>query len=230
MKTGPESKRDWKRIAALPLLCLGGAALNVLTGNFFRDALGIPLFMDTLFTVAMTFYGGPLCGVLTGLLTNPIVNMVRFYGWADLLYAFCNAAAALVTALFIRLFPAELRFGAGTAVKTGELETAPFNNRLRPLMNTLVVLLLLSFVMCIVISILGGLTAVLINPFGGSSNSDLDIFRLALLRKNLPSAATEILSRIPINVIDRLLSVFGGYGAAALLWRSAGAAAIPGDR
>jgi hypothetical protein len=175
--------------------------------------------MDTLFTVAMTFYGGPLCGVLTGLLTNPIVNMVRFYGWADLLYTLCNAAVALITALFIRLFPAELRFGAGTAVKTGELETAPFSNRLRPLMNTLVVLLLLSFVMCIVISILGGLTTVLINPFGGSSNSDLDIFRRALLRKNLPPAVIEILLRIPINVIDRLLSVFGGYGVSALLWR-----------
>jgi hypothetical protein len=175
--------------------------------------------MDTLFTVAMTFYGGPLCGVLTGLLTNSIVNMMHFYGWADLLYALCNAAAALVTLLFIRLFPAELRFGAEKAVKTGELESAPFTNRLRPLMNTLVVLLLLSFVMCIAISILGGLTTVLINPFGGSSNSDLDIFRLALLRKNFPPAAIEILLRIPINVIDRLLSVFGGYGAAALLWR-----------
>jgi hypothetical protein len=175
--------------------------------------------MDTLFTVAMTFYSGPLCGVLTGLLTNPIVNMMHFYGWADLLYALCNAAAALVTLLFIRLFPAELRFGAEKAIKTGELETTPFNNRLRPLMNTLVVLLLLSFVMCIVISIWGGLTAVVINPFGGSSNPGPELFKLALLRKNLPAAVTEILSRIPLNVIDRLLSVFGGYGAAALLWR-----------
>jgi hypothetical protein len=46
MKTGPESKRDWKRIAALPLLCLGGAVLNLFTGIFFRDTLGIPLFME----------------------------------------------------------------------------------------------------------------------------------------------------------------------------------------
>jgi hypothetical protein len=78
--------------------------------------------------------------------------------------------ATLVTVFFIRLFPAELRFGAETAVKPGEFETAPLNSRLGTLMNTLVVLLLLSFVMCVVISILGGLIAVLINPFGGSSN------------------------------------------------------------
>jgi hypothetical protein len=219
METNPKSKGNWKHIAALPFLCLGGAVLNVFTGNFFRDALGVPLFMDTLFTVAMTFYGGLLCGALTGLLTNPIVNMFNFYGWADLIYAFCNAAAALVTFLFIRLFPAELRFGTGKAVKTGEFETAPLNGRLRPLMNTLVVVLLLSFVMCIVISILGGLTAVLIKPFGGSSATGPGLFKLALLRRNLPPAVIEILSRIPLNIVDRLLSVFGGYGAAALLRR-----------
>jgi hypothetical protein len=167
----------------------------------------------------MTFYGGPLCGVLTGLLTNPITIIFFFHGWPEILYSLCNAAVALVTLLFIRLFPVELRFGADKAVKTGEFETAPFNNRLRPLMNTLVVLLLLSFVMCIVISIWGGLTAVLLNPFGGSSNPGPELFKLALLRKNLPSAVIEILSRIPINVIDRLLSVFGGYGVSTLFWR-----------
>jgi hypothetical protein len=97
-----QSKRNLKRIAALVFFCLAGAVLNVYTGNFFRDALGVPLFMDTLFTVALSFYGGPVYGVLTGLLTNPLINMIDFYGWADFLYALCNAAAALVTVLFIR--------------------------------------------------------------------------------------------------------------------------------
>ncbi|MDR0403538.1 MAG: hypothetical protein LBH35_08135 [Treponema sp.] len=206
-----------KRIAALALLCLGGAVLNVLTGNLFRNVLGVPLFMDTLFTVAMTFYGGPVCGVLTGLLTNPIVNMFNFYGWADILYALCNAAAALVTFFFIRLFPAELGFGAGKRITTGE-ETRT-NSPPGVLMNTLVALLLLSFVMCVVISIQGGLIAILIQPLGGSSNPGPALFKSALFRKTLPPAVVEILARIPLNVIDRLLSVFGGCGVAALLWR-----------
>jgi hypothetical protein len=221
METVPKLKRNLKRIAALLVFCFAGAVLNVYTGNFFRDALGVPLFMDTLFTVAMSFYGGPVYGVLTGLLTNPIINMIDFYGWADNLYALCNAAAALVTVLFIRLFPAELRFGAGKAAKTGESETRADNSRLRALMNILVTLLLLSFVMHIAMSILGGLITVLINAFsqGSSSPSPERLFKLALLRKELPSAAIEILSRIPLNIIDRLLSVFGGYGVAALLHR-----------
>jgi hypothetical protein len=229
MKTGSLSKRGLKRILAMSFLCLGGAVLNVFTGHFFRYALGIPLFMDTLFTVAVAFYGGLFWGALTGLLTNSIMTMINittidFFGWGNILYAFCNAAAALITFFFIRLFPGELRFGAGKAVKTGEFEIRAGNSRLGTLMNTLVVLLLLSFVMCIAISVLGGLIMVLIKtlppPFGGRSSPGPErLFTLALLRKNLPLAAIEILSRIPLNIIDRLLSVFGGYGIAALLWR-----------
>jgi hypothetical protein len=91
-------------------------------------------------------------------------------------------------------------------------------------MNILVALLLLSFVMCIAMSILGGLITVLINSFpspfrGSSSPSPERLFKLALLRKDLPPAVIEILSRIPLNIIDRLLSVFGGYGVAVLLRR-----------
>jgi hypothetical protein len=207
----------------MPFLCLGGAVLNILTGDYlFRGALGVPLFMDTLFTVAMTFYGGLFCGALTGLLTNPLSNMIVFYGWPELLYSFCNAAVALVTVLFIRLFPEELRFGTKKADKTAEFETGPVNSRFRAAMNTLVALLLLSFVMCIAISILGGLITALIKTFSPlfqGSPSPERLFKLALFRKNLPLAAIEILSRIPLNIIDRLLSVFGGYGVAALLWR-----------
>jgi hypothetical protein len=226
MKTSLGSKRDLKYYILLAPFCLAGAVLNVLTGNLFRNALGVPLFMDTLFTVALSFYGGPLYGVLTGLLTTPVINMFSFYGWADLLYAFCGAAAALLTVLFIRLFPGELRFGAGKAgsLREGESETGPAAGRFKALMNTLVVLLLLSFVMCIAMSILGGLITVLINSFpppfrGSTSPSPEHLFKLTLSRKNLSPAVTEILSRIPLNVIDRLLSVFGGYGAAALLRR-----------
>jgi hypothetical protein len=223
MEAVPKPTGNIKSAAALLFFCFGGAVLNVYTGEVFRDALGVPLFMDTLFTVAMSFYGGPLYGVLTGLLTNPITNIIHFYGWADNLYALCGAAAALITVLFIRLFPRELRFGAEKAVTTGESDMraeSPF----RAVMNILVALLLLSFVMCVAMSILGGLITVLINAFsppftGSSSPSPERLFKLALLRKDISPVFIEILSRTPLNIIDRLLSVFGGYGAAVLLHR-----------
>jgi hypothetical protein len=222
MKKDSGPTRNLKYVL-MPFLCLGGAVLNVLTGDYlFRGALGIPLFMDTLFTAAMTFYGGLLCGAVTGLLTNPISNILAFYGWPELLYSFCNAAVALVIVFFIRLFPAELRFGTGRAAKAAKFETGPVNSRFRTVINTLVALLLLSFVMCIVISILGGVITALIKTFSPrfqGSPSPERLFKLALLRKNLPLAIVEVASRIPLNIVDRLLSVFGGYGVAALLWR-----------
>jgi hypothetical protein len=73
--------------------------------------------------------------------------------------------------------------------------------------------------MCIVISILGGLITLLIQSLWGSSNPGPELFfKLAPLRKALPPVLVEIAARIPLNIIDRLLSVLGGYGVAALLW------------
>jgi hypothetical protein len=45
-----------------------------------------------------------------------------------------------------------------------------------------------------------------------------DNFKLGLLRNNVPLLATAILSRIPINIIDRFIVIFGGYGV-SLLYR-----------
>jgi hypothetical protein len=177
--------------------------------------------MDTLFTVAMSFYGGLLCGIVTGVLTNLVFTYS--IGVTEFLYAFCSVAVALITILFIRLFPAELRFGPGKkdGGKTGGFEIDPGNSPFKTAMNTLVVLLWLSFIMCVSISMLGGCIAALIKTFLPLLQNDTGperLFKLVLLRKNLPLSIAEVMSRIPLNIIDRLLSVFGGYGAAALFW------------
>jgi hypothetical protein len=39
-----------------------------------------------------------------------------------------------------------------------------------------------------------------------------DSFKLGLLRNNIPLLPTAILSRIPINIVDRFIAVFGGFG------------------
>jgi hypothetical protein len=38
-----------------------------------------------------------------------------------------------------------------------------------------------------------------------------------LARKGLPLLLVEVLCRIPVNILDRLISVFGGYGFALAL-------------
>jgi hypothetical protein len=64
-------------------------------------------------------------------------------------------------------------------------------------------------------SILGGLIAGLINiilkPEGMGVHLDLE--QIDTFQRNIP-ILKEIMNRIPVNVADRLISVFAGYGIA----------------
>jgi hypothetical protein len=145
------------------------------------------------------------------------------------LYTLCS----IVSALFVRLFPGELGFHRRSSLKTVIRHFVPFSDRndfmgasdrrsaAPGLIDRLIMFMALSFTLCIVMSVQGGLTAALIEFLGTSGSSGTEgpelLFKLALLRRSLPLVGVEILSRIPLNVIDRLVSVFGAYGIAALL-------------
>jgi hypothetical protein len=210
-----------KNPLVLLFISIAGALLNMLIQYFSRGRLGIPLFLDTVLTMTVTFYGGVFWGALTGALTNLIEQSIFFYGWFPYLYAFCNIAVALVTALFIRWFPQEL----GINSSAGNSEKSLSNNQgkslwLQDLMGRAIVLVLLSFALCLVISVLGGLCSIIIKSFNPLVHDPVDPelnFRLALVRRNLPGIIVEIGSRIPVNLLDRLISSFAGYGLAALL-------------
>jgi hypothetical protein len=211
----PASGYRTKPPQALALASIAGTLLNMLIYYFLRNRLGIPLFLDTAMTMTVTFYGGVFWGALTGALTNLMQQSIFFYGWIYYLYALCNIAVALVTALFIRWFPQELGIG-------GAEKPLPKSLWLQDLMGRAIVLVLLSFVLCLVISVLGGLCATIINGFRPPSLvpdtvSPEQNFRLALIRRNLSGILVEIGARIPVNLLDRLFSTFAGYGLAALL-------------
>jgi hypothetical protein len=70
---------------------------------------------------------------------------------------------------------------------------------------------------CIAVSITGGIIDfVLYLNAAPRTFSPEDSFKLGLLRNNVPVLATAILSHIPINIIDRFIAVFGGYGISLL--------------
>jgi hypothetical protein len=188
---------------------LAGALLNLGAVLLFQGALGLPLFMDTLFTAAFTFLGGLPCGILTAVLTHAIVNPLLVQDLPNYLYTLCSIASALVTACFMRIFPAECAVVPGRKPCSGGIY------------GRITVLFILSLVMCVVISVSGGLISTVIETFFTSRNSsfeaDIFIFGRMLTRKGLPLLLTEILCRIPVNILDRLLSVFGGYGFAVML-------------
>ena len=91
-------------IAVFGLLSIVG---NIAT-SFLASALHVPIFLDTIFTVAITFYAGLVPGLIVAVLHNPIRTFIRsvIYG-TDLfyfgsLYAVCGMLIALSTWIFSR--------------------------------------------------------------------------------------------------------------------------------
>jgi len=195
-------------------ISLTGALLNIIANIIFAGFVGLPLFLDTIFTIAVTLYCGLVWGVLCGALSNIINGIVWFNGWGGFLFALCSIATAFITWLFMRLFPGELN-PAGT-----EQKILPFfykSNKMNRIMDKMIVLILLSFALCLVISVLGGFTAALLLSIPDSHSPGAMIspgFSKTMFSQNFPVILTEIFSRIPINIIDRLISVFAGYGIA----------------
>jgi hypothetical protein len=214
--------------------------LNVAITILVSRAAGLPLYLDTILTVSLTLYGGLFWGLLTGALTNIIATALYFSYWEVGLFFICNMAVALVTWLFIRFFPRELnlstgrlsagRLSAGQGAETPEaprtsqrlLSPRLSSRMLAEVMNRMIVLILLSFCLCLVISVLGGFLAAFIqriNPALSGEHYLSGNLTATMFGQNIPLALAEILSRIPVNIIDRLITAFAGFGIAAGLKR-----------
>ena len=205
-------------------LCIAGALLNIAL-NMLCTKFGIPLYMDTVLTVSVTFGCGLFWGALTGALTNLIGHTLQFWGWEGYLFALCNIATAFITYLFMRFFPKELTRAISRGRDTGQAAprsslTGIFPNsfRLSGVMDRVIILILLSFSLCITMSVLGGLLTYLIQVIRDTSenNPASVVLGSTMFSQTLPPIFVEILSRIPINIIDRLLTAFSGYGIALL--------------
>ncbi|MCL2444450.1 MAG: hypothetical protein FWD13_13445, partial [Treponema sp.] len=91
------------------------------------------------------------------------------------------------------------------------------SSRLNTLMDRIIILTLFSFALCLIMSILGGLIATFIlylNSAYSETDGIMGVFSATMFTHNVPIIVKEILSRIPVNIIDRLISTFAGYGAA----------------
>ena len=176
------------------------------------------LYLDTVFTVAVTFLGGLIPGLISAACTT-LINGIAYtlingepYFWAWYLFMLCSIAAALFVRLFARIFPDECN---GLLLSAGEPYRVKNGKGL-----LLVMLATLSLVLCIGMSIAGGLVAAFIFMLGGESPADIHPeiwFSLGLDRQGYNVLVSEILGRIPINLTDRPVAVFGGFGIALLV-------------
>jgi hypothetical protein len=214
--------RAMKKLTAILFLVLAAALLNIGAIFLFQRVLGLPLFMGAMFTIGFTFFGGLPCGIATALMTHLINAFLQSTGLPDCLYVLCGIAAALITALFMRLFPAECPIGTrrdGDSAGPGRFTRRSAWDAGR-IFDRIAVLFVLSLVMCAGMSLIGGIIGTVIETFftpPKTLDAGLPIFRRILVRKELPLLVVEVLCRIPGNILDRLISVSGGCGFALAL-------------
>jgi hypothetical protein len=170
----------------------------------------LSLFLDTVFTCALTFAGGLVPGLIVVVLT--VIDISIFQGKEFWLFQLCSLAEVLLICL---LRPGKAR-RLSSLGGSGPEKTASF-------ISTLAVLLVLYAAACVTISVLGGIVDFVLYDIlaeGKAYYSPEDTFKIGLLRGGSPVVVTNILARIPINVVDRFIVIFGGFSLSLPLGRA----------
>jgi hypothetical protein len=206
-----------RKKVVMGIICITGALLNIAIHKFCTFA-GIQLYLDTVFTVTVTLSCGLFWGSLCGALTNLICYSVWFWGWEAYLFTFCNIATAVITWLFMRFFPMELGLVGKKSETAGAISFK--STQLSRVMDKVIALMLLAFTLCFAMSIMGGVISAAIwgaSPSYQYENSLFIWLGNTMFTENTPKLLTEIVARIPVNMIDRIITAFAGYGIAILI-------------
>ncbi|MDR1908843.1 MAG: hypothetical protein LBQ35_02885, partial [Spirochaetaceae bacterium] len=140
--------------------------------------LGLPLFLDTLFTCALAFTVGPLPGISITVMSYCITGTVRYFRFGDrgtYLYALCAVAEVLLIYGFRR--------------RRARREKAGVPDEGDSLLSTVSALLLLYLLTCMIVSLIGGMVdwtiAVTLGPVDNVASA-YTFFKMGLLRNRLP--------------------------------------------
>ncbi|AEF83732.1 hypothetical protein TREPR_3167 [Treponema primitia ZAS-2] len=183
------------KIVKLIILCAFATGCNFLLNTLICEVFLLPLFLDTLFTCAVCFAAGPIPGILTGILTAVLI-VLRTEQVTTYYYILCSIAEVLLIWSFCRSW----------AENTEPESASPISK--------IAILLLVFITDSGMLSVLGGIIDFVIHVVLLQKNilfSPEDAFKLGLLRNNVPLLAADVLSRIPINIVDRFIVIFGGY-------------------
>jgi hypothetical protein len=200
----------WK----IALLCLVSGLLNTLLSYFTTGICGLPLYLDTLFTAAVYFSAGLLPAFITAILLL-LFNTIEYVGLMNLEFETVWGAYPFVLCI---IFEVLLVFSFRKKLKPLD---AAFRKdpSLYAFINLAPLLMLIAVLDCIVVSVTGGIIDYILTLLSApKAFYPEDSFKIGLLRNNASLLAASILSRGPINIVDRLFVIFGGYGV-SLVYR-----------
>jgi len=190
-----------KNIIILAAVSITAAFLNILFNTFIIN-FRFPLFLDTVFTAAMAFAFGVIPGIFTAFLTWFLLG-IYYSGFS--FYVLCSIAEVLIICALKPTAPDIPNFASKEKIVAS--------------LTALVSNLFLLYVLCAVtISILGGVVDYITHLFMGRNYYSVeDLFKPGLFISNMPVLAVNIISRLPINIVDRFIVIFSGYFASRLL-------------
>lgn len=181
----------------IALFCIVSVILNLFATVLCYNVFSIPLFVDTIFTVAIVFYLGLIPGLIVGIsfnLVDPFFNYLTrgVFSPTNFLFGFCGAAIVLVTWLFAR--------------RKEEFQIS--------LPITLLYLMLIALLSSLATVFIGGTIDFLRFRYLEipDSMAPIKAFTDSFLSQKYSLFASCILGQIPISITDRLLTTFAGYG------------------
>ena len=197
------------RILTVGLLCVAAAGANYLVNNICVYYLKIPLYLDTIFNAAVCFSAGLVPGLITALLSYTALA-VRDSGFHP--FVLCSIAEVL---LIWRLKPSPSELSQGNTANITDTE-----RKHDSLVSVISRLMLLFIAASLAVSILGGIidfiTYNVLSNFKTFFSAE-DAFKIGFLKSNIHPLAVNIMSRIPVNMVDRFIVIFGGYGVAVVI-------------
>lgn len=152
----------------------------------------LPLFCDTIFIMALSFFAGPWWGVLAGFFYHLIDFALHRTMELGHLFMLCHFLAALTAGYFKILF-----------IKKSDSRFLLF-----------VKLNILVIVLCLVMSISGGIISYILNNIEAynKASSQTDFLTFLWQNKFNSKLILQIAVRIPVNIADRFICTFAAWG------------------
>lgn len=153
----------------------------------------LPLFCDTIFIMALSFLAGPWWGALAGFFYHLIDFCLNRTLELGHLFVLCHFLAALTAGYY------KIRF-----IKMTDSSLALFAK-----------LIVLSLVLCLVMSISGGIIGYILNNIEAykEASSQTDFLFFLCQNKFRSKLLLQIAVRIPVNIADRFICTFAAWGA-----------------
>lgn len=197
MMNGNTAKSDKKHFFIVAITILIFSVCDLFAASFFQDVLKSPFFFDTIFMIAALFLFGPVASLIEYLLfiSFTCVKLKIRDGKTDFVFLYTLSAFTiiLVTWLFIRK-----------------------KENLKKGVN-------LTFLYILTASVLAGLACSvvsgLLNYFASrlfQKDWNFNTFIFAFNGEYMDFLAASIIGRIPVTVLDRVITTFSGFGISKL--------------